>query len=379
MAQASRERIADGGSASRPSWQFLSGPKGAFANVTVTLGVFLATVMAAQALDAAGFSDATPIMVYVLGVIVCAMLTSDRRYCFLSTVLSVLGCNYFLVEPRFSFAVSSLDYLGTLVALFVVALLASQLVTLMRQSAEESMEASLVAQDARLRSDLLRAVSHDLRTPLTSISGSADMLLDPCADLSDDERERLVKGIYDDSVWLNNVVENLLAATRIEHGAVKLKLSCELVSEVIEEALSHVSRDVSRHAVVVVPSDELLLANMDGRVIVQVLVNLINNAIYHTQDGSTITISSWRDGDWCVISVADDGPGIPDEEKASVFEEFYTSRGSHADARRGIGLGLSLCRSIIEAHGGTIRVEDVDPHGSAFVFTLEAREASAHD
>ena len=379
MAQASRERIADGGSASRPSWQFLSGPKGAFANVTVTLGVFLATVMAAQALDAAGFSDATPIMVYVLGVIVCAMLTSGRKYCFLSSVLSVLGCNYFLVEPRFSFAVSSLDYLGTLVALFVVALLASQLVTLMRQSARASMEASLVAQDAKLRSDLLRAVSHDLRTPLTSISGSADMLLDPCADLSDDERERLVKGIYDDSVWLNNVVENLLAATRIEHGAVKLKLSCELVSEVIEEALSHVSRDVSRHAVVVAPSDELLLANMDGRVIVQVLVNLINNAIYHTPDGSTITISSWRDGDWCVIRVADDGPGIPDEEKASVFEEFYTSRGSHADARRGIGLGLSLCRSIIEAHGGTIRVEDVDPHGSAFVFTLEAREASAHD
>lgn len=375
MSQASQERVTGGESTGQPSWQFLSGPEGAFANVTVTFVVFLATVVAAQALDATGFSDATPIMVYVLGVIVCAMLTSGRRYCFLSTVLSVLGCNYFLVEPRFSFAVSSLDYLGTLVALFVVALLASQLVTLMRQSARESMEASLVAQDARLRSDLLRAVSHDLRTPLTSISGSADMLLDPCAELTDGERERLVKGIYDDSVWLNNVIENLLAATRIEHGAVKLKLSCELVSDVIEEALSHVSRDVSHHTVVVDPSDELLLANMDGRVIVQVLVNLINNAIYHTQEGSTITISSWREGDWCIIRVADDGPGIPDEEKARVFEEFYTSSASHADARRGIGLGLSLCRTIIEAHGGTIRVEDVDPHGSAFVFTLEAREA----
>ena len=376
MSQASRERVTGGESPGQPSWQFLSGPEGVPANLSLTLVVFVVTVAVAQALDAAGFSDATPTMVYVLGVIVCAMLTSGRKYCFLSSVLAVLGCNYFLVEPRFSFAVSSLDYAGTLVALFVVALLASQLVTLMRQSARASMEASLVAQDAKLRSDLLRAVSHDLRTPLTSISGSADMLLDDSADLSDDERRRLLKGIYDDSVWLNNVVENLLAATRIEHGAVKLKLSCELVSEVIEEALSHVSRDVSRHAVVVAPSDELLLANMDGRVIVQVLVNLINNAIYHTQDGSTITISSWRDGDWCVIRVADDGPGIPDEEKASVFEEFYSSSSAaHADARRGIGLGLSLCRTIIEAHGGTIHVEDVEPHGSAFVFTLEAREA----
>lgn len=360
------------------SWQFLYGPEGVPANVGVTLVVFLVTVVVAQALDAAGFSDATPVMVYVLGVIVTAMLTSGRRYCFLATVLAVLGCNYFMVTPRLSFAVSSLDYLGTLAALFVVALLASQLVTLMRQNARASMEASLVAQDAQLRSDLLRSVSHDLRTPLTSISGSADMLLDDQADLSQEERERLLKDIYDDSVWLTDVVENLLAATRIEHGSVKLRLRCESVSEVVEEALAHVSRDVARHTLVVEPSDDLLLAHMDGRVIAHVIVNLVNNAIYHTPEGSTITISAWREDGMCAIRVADDGPGVPAEDKERVFEAFYTAPAASPDSSRGLGLGLSLCRSIVEAHGGTIYVEDVAPHGAAFVFTLPAEEEGHH-
>ena len=361
------------------SWQFLYGPEGAPANVAVTLVVFLVTIVVAQALDAAGFSDATPVMVYVLGVIVTAMLTSGRMYCFVATVLAVLGCNYFMVTPRLSFAVSSLDYLGTLVAMFVVALLASQLVTLMRQNARASMEASLVAQDAQLRSDLLRSVSHDLRTPLTSISGNADMLLDDQADLTDEERERLIENIYHDSVWLNDVVENLLAATRIEQGTVKLKLRCELVSEIIEEALDHVSRDVSRHNLVVEQPDDLLLARMDGRVIVHVIVNLVNNAIYHTQEGSTITISSWRENGMCAIRVADDGPGVPDDDKEHIFEAFFTSPASSPDSTRSLGLGLSLCRSIVEAHGGTIHVEDVEPHGAAFVFTLPEEEEGQHD
>lgn len=334
------------------------------------------TSLLAIALDGLGLPDATNVIVFVLGVLVTTILTNGLRYSLMASLLSILSYNFFLIAPRFTLAIDGLDYLGTISAMIVFALLANYLVSRLRKSARQSTEASLMAQREQLRANMLRSVSHDLRTPLTSIIGSAEMLLDEEAHLEEGSRRQLVEDIRDDATWLRTMVENLLAVTRIEDGKVSLDVGIELVDDVIEEAMRHISRDAQGHQIMVEPSKELLLARMDPQVVVQVIVNLVDNAIAHTQPGSTITISSSREGRMVAISVADDGPGIAEGDKTRIFELFYT--GSDADASRGTGIGLALCKSVVEALGGTIRVEDVDPHGSRFVFTLPAEEVIAY-
>ena len=329
-------------------------------------------------LDAVGFSDATIVIVFVLGVLVTAILTDGPLYSLVASLISILCYNYFFISPRGSLQIQGRDYVGTITAMFVFALLASYLVTTLRQSVRQSMEASLVAEREQMRANMLRSVSHDLRTPLTSITGNADMLLDEEALLTTQSSRKLLQDIHDDAMWLREVVENLLAITRLEDGSVMLDTDIELVDDVIEEAMRHVSREASQHSIVVEPSCELLLARMDPQLIVQVIVNLVNNAITHTQPGSTIVISSYREGPMVAIEVADDGPGIADDAREQIFEPFSTARSGAADSGRSVGLGLALCRSIVQAHGGSIRLSDADPHGSRFVFPLPAEEVNQH-
>lgn len=171
----------------------------------------------------------------------------------------------------------------------------------------------------------------------------------------------------------------MLSVTRLEEGRLNLHISAELVDEVIEEALRHVNRKRSEHEITVENQDDLLLARMDAKLIVQVLINLVDNAIKYTPVGSKIQVMSRREGEWVVISVADDGPGISDEKKKNVFDMFYSGANLVADSRRSMGLGLSLCKSIVAAHGGTIRVMDHVPHGAEFTFTLPVEEVELHE
>ena len=358
------------------AWSFLLGTskRGVGINLFVMLATQVFSTAIAYLLWRLDFSDPTIVIVYVLGVLLAAIGTTGRRYCLIASVISIVSCNYFFIEPRHSILVADNDYLGTLGFMFVVALITSYLMDKMRENAQASMQANLMAQNEQLRADLLRSVSHDLRTPLTSISGNADILLEENLVLSPEARKKLLQDIYDDATWLGNVMENLLAVTKLEDGHVQLRMEPELVDDVIEEALRHVSRDASKHNLVVTPSPELLLARMDARVIVQVIVNFVNNAITHTQEGSHITISTKREADMAAITVADNGPGISEDDKPHVFESFYTTSSGTTDSNRSVGLGLSLCKSIVEAHGGSIRVEDVVPHGAAFTFTLPIEE-----
>lgn len=205
------------------------------------------------------------------------------------------------------------------------------------------------------------------------------MLLEDDKQMDEDQRTRLVSDIYDDATWLTGVVENLLTITRFEDGKVVLEREVEVVDDVVEEALQHVSSDVRYHTLEYLPSDELLLARMDAHVMVQVVVNLVNNAILHTPRGSHIRVEVSRQGAYAAVMVADDGPGISDEDKTRVFEPFFTSATMAADGKRGIGLGLSLCRTMIEAHDGTLQVSDADPHGAVFTFTLPLEEVAQHE
>ncbi len=247
------------------------------------------------------------------------------------------------------------------------------------KNAREKEETAILARNEQLRANLLRAISHDLRTPLTSISGNASNLISNSADFDEETKQRLYTDIYDDSMWLISLVENLLSITRIEEGRMNLRLSAELVDEVIAEALRHLSRKASEHHILFHSGDELLLARMDARLIVQVVINLVDNAIKYTPCGSTITISTRKEGTWAVISISDDGPGIPTETHERVFDMFYSGANRVADSRRSLGLGLCLCKSIVTAHGGSISLKDNAPHGAIFEFTLPAEEVQLHE
>ena len=250
-------------------------------------------------------------------------------------------------------------------------------------SMREKTDLKLKMEKEELRSNLLRIISHDLRTPLTSISGDADILLSNADKLSEEQRQRMYRDIYEDSTWLISLVENLLAITRVDDGTVKIDSKPEILGDIIQGALQHVNRKVDRHCVKVRLSDELLMANVDARLVMQVIVNLVNNAVDYTPEGSTITISAtpvYDRGERKVkVSVADDGPGVPDSDKAHIFDMFYngsSGREAGGDYKRGLGLGLSLCRSIVQVHGGEIEVCDAVPKGSVFSFTLPIVNAS---
>ncbi len=235
------------------------------------------------------------------------------------------------------------------------------------------------AQQEALRANLLRAISHDLRTPLTAISGNAGILMENASVLDAAKRRQLYTSIYDDSMWLANLVENLLSVSRIENGTIRLKMEPELLEEVFQEALTHLDRKAKEHTITVELPDDMLMAKMDARLIVQVVINIVNNAIKYTPPGSHVQVSARKRGESVEVRIADDGPGISDEAKAKLFDMFYTANNARGDGRRGLGLGLSLCRSIVQAHGGSITVEDNYPKGAIFSFTLPLAEVNTDE
>lgn len=247
------------------------------------------------------------------------------------------------------------------------------------QNAKEKEAAAILAKNEQLRANLLRAISHDLRTPLTSIMGNADNLLSNGASFDDETKHLIYKDIYDDSMWLINLVENLLSVTKLEDGQMKLNLSLELMDEIITEALHHINNKGGTHKIKTINSDEIALVNVDARLIIQVVINLVDNAIKYTPEGSEIVIKTKVTGKNVEVSVADNGYGIPDESKSKVFDMFFSGANSIADSRRSIGIGLSLCKSIITAHGGRIFVSDNKPQGAVFTFTLPTKEVNLNE
>ena len=247
------------------------------------------------------------------------------------------------------------------------------------RNTKEKEAAKLQAENEKLRANLLRSISHDLRTPLTSISGNAGMLLSDLEKLDSDTIRQMCGDIYDDSAWLTNLVENLLAVTKIEEGRMRLQKQPHLVEEIVTEALQHINRKQAEHTITVHHEDELLLAICDARLIIQVIINLVDNAIKYTPAGSHITITTKQNEQQTEISVADNGAGIPDNEKEKLFQMFYSGSNPIADCRRSLGLGLSLCKSIVTAHGGEITVSDNMPTGTVFIFTIPSGEVEVHE
>ena len=247
------------------------------------------------------------------------------------------------------------------------------------RNAEEKEKAAVLAKNEQLRANLLRSISHDLRTPLTSISGNADTLLHCYDALDGPTRQQIFTDIYDDSQWLTGLVENLLSVTKMTDGSVKLRLSDQVLEDVVSEALRHVDRRAEEHHITVDCGEVPLLVRMDAGLIIQVIINLVNNAVKYTPAGSNIRITAVQREKTAEICVSDDGPGIPDERKERVFEMFFTGGNPIGDSRRSLGLGLTLCQAIIHAHHGEMTLNDNLPHGCVFSFTLPLSEVNLNE
>ncbi len=248
-----------------------------------------------------------------------------------------------------------------------------------QKNAREKEAAAILAESEQLRANLLRTISHDLRTPLTTISGNASNLLTNADSFDAETKQQIYTDIYDDSIWLTNLVENLLYATRIEEGRMALDTSPQLISELVRGAVNHIGRRADTHHLSAHSDNDLLLVRADARLVMQVIINIIDNALKYTPRGSDITISTTTQGDMALVQIADNGNGIADEDKQKIFDKFYCGSNKIADNRRSIGLGLYLCQAIIQAHGGQIYVTDNSPHGAVFNFTLPLEDTPDYE
>ncbi len=354
-------------------------PNLALFDIGKTLVGILAATGVGLGFQALGFSEANIIMIYILSVLIVSVTTKSRLFCLLSSMASVIVFNFFFTEPRYTLFAYDRDYFITFLIMFCSALLTGTLAMEKDKNAKEKEEAAMLAKNEQMRANLLRTISHDLRTPLTSISGNASNLLMKGDNFDEETKRQLYTDIYDDSMWLISVVENLLSVTRLENRNVDLRLSAELIDEVIDEALQHIHKEQVDHEITTEISDEILMGKMDAKLVTQVIINIVNNAIKYTQIGSEIVIRAWKEKKVIKVSISDNGPGIPDPEKEQIFEMFYSGKKEVADSRRSMGLGLALCRTIIAAHGGELTVMDNDPSGAVFTFSLPAEEIELHE
>lgn len=220
--------------------------------------------------------------------------------------------------------------------------------------AETQKKSNLEIESERLRSNLLRSISHDLRSPLAGIKGSVSTIIETGNLISEETRRELLQSVYDDTEWLIRLVENLLSITRFEGGNMKIKKEMELVEEVVYEAIQRISKRFMEHEIKVTIPEEVIMAPMDGSLIEQVIINLIDNAIKFTPKDSLIEVKVYEDEKNAYFEVIDSGMGISEDIISHIFDRFFTNGDKISDSRRGVGLGLAICKSIVEAHGGRI-------------------------
>ncbi len=232
------------------------------------------------------------------------------------------------------------------------------------------------AEAERLHNNLLRSVSHNLRTPLTSISGNADILLSSEEHIEQAVRKQIYQDIYNDTEWLIQMVENLLFISRMDNGKMSVHFQPELLQEVLPDVIHNMGKHKMSGTLTLDMPEELLMVDMDVRLFIQLMINIIDNAVKYSPPDAPIEIRLCRIEDRALIEVADHGNGIPDKDKERIFDIYYTRGRTAGDHSRGIGLGLFLCKVIANAHRGEIYVRDNCPHGTVFSISLPIKEVN---
>lgn len=312
-------------------------------------------------------------LIYILAIILISDHTDKYRYGILAAIFSVFSINYLYTYPFYEFNFTMTGYPFTFLVMYFISILTSAATFHEKDQAQRIQEGEKLLMEAekeKLRANLLRAVSHDLRTPLTSMIGASSSYLDNESSLPAEAKRELVTQIYEDANWLLHMVENLLSITRITEGGTNvLKKSPEAAEEVLFDAISTVKKRYPDLQVRVRIPDEFLVAPMDPLLIKQVILNLLENSYYHAHSVKPVECVLDNGENYILIRVRDFGNGIPPEKLDSIFDAAPSAPTSAADTRKGMGIGLSICKAIINAHGGEIRAQN-HPDGAEFYFTL---------
>lgn len=310
-------------------------------------------------------------LLFVLGVLLISRYTDGYFYGIIASMIAVVGVNFVFTYPYFALNFTITGYPLTFLAMLAVALMVSALTTQIKRQEQERLE----AEKEKMRGNLLRAVSHDIRTPLTSILGSATGILESYDVLGRQEKLALIQDMAEEAQWLIRVVENLLSVTRIHGNSTKLSTCEEVVEEIIGGAVLKFKKRFCQIGVEVEMPPEALLVPMDGILIEQVLVNLMENSVFHGKTTRLVRIIVREARERVDFLVEDDGQGIRESVLPHIFEGSLQSREGEAyDARRNMGIGLSVCMSIVKAHGGDMTAKNRDGQGACVAFWLPKEE-----
>lgn len=303
--------------------------------------------------------------VFILAVAVVARFTTGYLYGVLAAGVGVLCVNFFFTRPFFQFNWSYTGYPLTFAVMLVVSVIISALTT--RTKRQEQLRFEIETE--KLRSDLLRSVSHDLRTPLSSILGASSVLLEH-QQLPPKDRRELLEEIQKEARWLIRITENILSITRFTGNGVALKTEDEVLEEILSSAIVKFRRSHPEIAVFVDRPDSILLVRMDATLIEQVLLNLFENAAFHGKTTASIRVKVETLTGKAIVTVRDDGAGIDPEKLPSLFD----GKPSSTDSHRHMGIGLNVCRAVIRAHGGEISAANAPEGGAEIRFWLPWEE-----
>ena len=328
------------------------------------------------------------VVIYIFAVMLISRFTDGYFWGILGSAAGVILTNYIFTFPYLAINFQIEGYPVTFLIMLATALLTGTMTSDYKQQKEEaeaiakkleeSYEERLAfeksAEQEKMRNNLLRAISHDLRTPLTGIKGAATILIENSATMSQEERDRTLTDMVQESDWLIRMVENLLTVTHISSDTMKVEKNEEIAEEIIASAVSHFNSIVPDEINVTVP-EELILVPMDATLIEQVLINLLDNAIKHSGENPSISVELKADKCRAVFSVIDDGVGITESEISYIFEYGKAREESYrTDSSRGFGIGLPTCKTLVEAHGGKIWAVNRPEGGSIFSFYLPINE-----
>lgn len=328
--------------------------------------IFACALLMCFLLQQLGESDSYSMLIFLLAVFLTARYTQGYLYGVIATVAGVVCVNYIFTEPYWMLNFSRTGYPITFGAMIVVALLTSTMTTRIKR--QEQLDAQIKVEN--MRANLLRAISHDIRTPLTSIIGAADYILSDRENLLSEHQRTLASEIRSDGQWLLRIAENLLSITRAGSGAAIHK-ELEVAEEIIGESAAKFLKRYPESNVNVSAPDEVLMVPMDALLIEQVLINLLENAALHGKGLKEITLRLRRQDDEAFFEVIDDGAGISPEVMPYLFQGgSTTAQGADRGEKRSMGIGLSVCRTIVRAHGGELTGENREEGGARFVFYL---------
>jgi len=308
---------------------------------------------------------------FVLAVFMIALNTSGYFFGIISALISVLAVNYAFTFPYFAFNFTIYENIISAVILILVTSATSTLTTEIKRQEKAKMQ----AEKERLRADLLRAVSHDLRTPLTTIYGSTSTVIENYEALSDKNKLEILNGIQKDSQWLIRMVENLLSITRLDSSKVSIYKTSVVVEELIDTVLAKFKKRYPAEQVTLSIPDEFLMVSADALLISQVLLNLLENVAEHAVSKTYIKLNISSEEEKVIFEVEDDGCGIAKDKLKNIFKGYYMSEATLPDnQKKCMGIGLSVCAAIIKAHNSTITAENKKSGGMIFRFSLELEE-----